>query len=186
MIHKFIGSILRSRLMATAAIVCVALAAGCTTSRVPFKIGPNGEPLMFKRYERHAERDYVHHFTRHIYDHPGVYFKVSSPDQSEVSGEYGVPDWTRRFRSLTGERVTEWLYIEKAMVFQFIRGVLVYTGPITDLDQGFLQHGRPDYYDIFQSETNQSVSLIYTNLFPKKLEVYKYNKDQLIQKSEGN
>ncbi|MCE5230076.1 hypothetical protein LLG95_10825 [bacterium] len=178
-----------SRLYVTGLIGLLALsiATGCTTSKITGNIGPDGEQIAFKRYERHADIDFLHHFTRTVYHEPGVYFGPSGDDQIQVVSEWGRPNFIRKFKSMTGEHVVEWLYRDNCLLFQFIRDELVFTGPITGVEEVLLSHGRPDSYDIYSTDAGvQSMNFVYSGLIFSKLENFKFNNDKLILKSTGN
>ncbi|MEN6626577.1 MAG: hypothetical protein ABFD69_10150 [Candidatus Sumerlaeia bacterium] len=189
MLHKALFTMTYQRLLGVAALLIMALTTGCATSVVTSRIGPEGERIMFKRYERNLARDYMHHFTRDIYDAPGVYdVKAGAGDQAIVAEDHGAPDFVRAFRSMTGERVREWIYTDQALIFQFIGDELVFTGPLTHLEQILMSYGRPDFYDFFASDiTGQSIDLLYTGTFgTRRLENFKLNNDKITLRSEGN
>lgn len=175
------------RSMGLAGMLVLVLAAGCSTIRLSATIGPDGEPIQFKRYERHASRDYMHHFTRKIYYKPGFYFEAAGADQTETVAEWGKPDFVRRFRSMNGEAVREWIYKDNPMVMQFVGKELVYTGPITDLEKVFLTYGRPDNYEVYKTDAGgTNMNFVYQGLWFKRLEDFKFNNDKLVFSSEGN
>lgn len=173
--------------MGLAGLLLLVLAAGCSTAKISAKIGPDGEPIQYKRYERHAARDYMHHFTRQIYDEPGFYFEPAGADQVQTVAELGRPDFVRRFRSMSGEPVREWIYTDKPIIFQFIHKQLVFTGPITDLEQTLLTYGRPDNYEVYNTDAGgTNMNFVYQGLWFKRLEDFKFTNDKLVFSSEGN
>ncbi len=175
------------RALGLSALLVLVLASGCSTVRLKAAIGPNGEPIQFKRYERYAARDFMHHFSRSIYSRPGFYFKADGDDQSATVAEWGRPDFIRRFRSMNGEKVREWVYADKPMIMQFVGGELVFAGPVSDLERTFLTFGRPDNYEVYKTDAGgTNMNFVYQGFWFRRLEDFKFNNDKLVFSSEGN
>lgn len=68
-----------------------------------------------------------------------------SEEQKGIVARYGVPDCVRPpYKSLTGEKITEWIFLKDAVMFQFNKGKKVYEGPITDREIILLRFGYPN------------------------------------------
>ncbi len=68
-----------------------------------------------------------------------------SDEQKGIVASYGVPDCVRPpYKSLTGEKITEWIFLKDAVMFQFNKGKKVYEGPITDREIILLRFGYPN------------------------------------------
>ena len=136
---------------ALAGLVLVGLTlGGCARAKPQVAYRRSGDITTFKRYERHAERDFLHHFTRTAYRPPRASLKGSHLDQETIIETWGRPDYVRKsFLSLQGDRIEEWLYLDRQRVMQFVKGALIFDGPLTDLEQLYLQYGYPDRVAFF-------------------------------------
>ncbi len=125
-------------------LVCGLAMAGCV-SRPQVIYEHDGSISSYKRYERHGERDFIHRFSRRAYRHPRPDFYGRGDDQRLILEQWGDPDYVRKtFRSLQGERVVEWVYLDKKRVIQFIKHEMIFDGELTDLEQIMLRNGYPD------------------------------------------
>jgi hypothetical protein len=170
----------------------LSLPIGCATShaRLPQRIDAAGVPHSFKRVERFAQRDFLHHFIRVAYyrTNPDSFMPVADSDQATVVKQWGPPTWIRKpFDSLQSERVKEWLYIDQRRIFQFIGGQLVYDGPLSDYEQTLLSRGYPDRVEVGYADTGTNIDIfVYTRIFTPMLEQFYFVNGTLIQSKEGN
>ena len=168
--------------------------AGCVFLREPyskadFNYNGDGQPVSYKRYERHPERDFFHHWFRTVYHRPSESeLSDASADQEAVLQEWGDPEFIRApFSSIEDQVIYEWVYTNKAHVFQFHRGHLVFEGPLTDYEQILMRRGYPDNARAFHTESApRSDVFVYSNLFNPGLENYKFSEGNLVQSKEGD
>jgi len=124
-----------------------------------------------------------------VYARPAADFEAAlSDEQRPIVEQYGRPDWVRRpFRSFQAELVNEWIYLDRAQVFQFIGGELIFQGPLTDYEQILLRHGYPDRsIDISEESGRQIDVLVYTGIFLPSLQQYYLANGKIVQMQEGN
>ena len=115
------------------------------------------KPILIKRYPRN-NRQTLLHFRKYPYyantygvEHAqrGTRLKrepenVLSEDQKAILREWGQPDYLRGpYRSTRGDSVVEWVYHKLNHLFQFVDGVMVYEGPLTDQERVVLTYGLP-------------------------------------------
>lgn len=153
-------------LLLAIALVCGPAMTGCV-SRPLVIYERDGSISSYKRYERHGERDFIHRFTRRAYRHPRPDFYGRSDDQRVILEEWGDPDYVRKsFRSFEGERVAEWVYLDKRRVIQFVKHAMVYEGELTDLEQIMLHNGYPDRLVTTIGESRHvHQTLVYNSIF---------------------
>jgi len=172
--------------LAAAAFFCVLLA-GCATGGIKTFYDEEGRPESFKRRARRSEVNYVHRFRSQAYCRWGAMSKSGlSTDQKMALVDHGAPDFVRRpFLSQYRERTEEWVYLEKSLLLQFVGGELVYTGPVTDLEQILIQRGYPRYALFSEEERGPSrITFIYRRFWGRRLEMYNFADGRLIHKSE--
>ena len=171
------------------AFLLLLVAAGCAhPSKIAFRYGPDGSPASFVRRERYIARDFLHHLTREDYERPAAGIDGDlSADQRIVAQHNGPPDWTREFASFEDEHVEEWIYIDKSLVAQFIDGLCVFQGPLTDYEQILLTHGRPSRAINHYSDTGSQVDIfVYDSVFLPEIQQYHFLNGKLTEKQEGD
>lgn len=153
-------------LLLSIALVLGLATAGCV-SRPQVIYERDGSISSYKRYERHGERDFIHRFTRRAYRLPRPDFYGRSDDQRVILEQWGDPDYVRKtFRSFEGERVAEWVYLDKRRVIQFVKHAIVYEGELTDLEQIMLHNGYPDrLVTIIGESRHVHQTMIYNSIF---------------------
>ncbi|HOE97852.1 MAG TPA: hypothetical protein PLS90_12165 [Candidatus Sumerlaeota bacterium] len=174
-------------LLALTLIGAAALAGCARQPRLPFRYDAEGFPVQDKRFERHVQRDFFHHFSRTVYD------PVTPPpygyqgDKQTVYEQWGLPDYERReFKSINGEEVDEWLYLPENRIFQFIGDVMVYDGPLTDYEQILLRRGYPSRCEVQMTDTGTRIDVfVYDGVFQPMLEEYHFQNGYLTQFQEG-
>jgi hypothetical protein len=120
---------------------------GCALKNPPrTQFDAEGNPILFKRMAKHMAVDYFYRWRHKAYNKPAGNFRyLLINEEKQVFEDFGTPDYVRRpFSSEDGEKVNEWAYLGKNMLFQFINGDMVYSGPITDYEQILARHGYPD------------------------------------------
>jgi hypothetical protein len=115
-------------------------------------------------------------------------FEPVGTDQAATVKTWGRPDWVRKpFRSLEDERVSEWLYLDKGHIFQFVGEDLVFEGPLTDYEQTLLGRGYPDRDFSLRRENGEREDLfLYNRVFAPWLEEFKFRDGWIIQSQEGS
>jgi hypothetical protein len=117
----------------------------------------DGKPILIKRYPLNNRatvlhfRKYPYYANTHGVEHleRGSRLKrqpenVLTEDQKAVLREWGQPDYLRSpYRSTRGDSVVEWVYLRLNHLFQFVDGVMVYEGPLTDQERTVLTYGLP-------------------------------------------
>jgi hypothetical protein len=104
-----------------------------------------------------------------------------SVDQDLIVREFGQPAYQRQFETAEGEKVLEWLNIEQNLCFQFVDGELVFQGPIRDIEQILLSHGRPQIASAHIDESNiERVFFVYTHPFSMDRQYFSFANGQLI------
>lgn len=105
-----------------------------------------------------------------------------SDQQKDIIVEHGQPEYLRKFKSTRKESVSEWVFLEKDLLFQFIRRELAYEGPVTDLENILIIRGYPN--DVLVQESyptgRDRVTFIYSNRFKTALETYSFARGELI------
>lgn len=148
----------------------------------------DGDRTTFKRYERYPQRDFFHHCFRKVYGVPGENFRAASPDQEVLLEEWGPPDYVRRrFESNEDERVDEWAYLDEFRIFQFVKGEIVYEGPLTDYEQTLMRYGFPDRMSTLINEQGRVVhAFVYKSvILPYRLFTFYFSNDAMIHTAQG-
>lgn len=162
---------------------------GCAFNNPPrVQYDAEGNPVLFKRMAQHMKVDYFYRWRHKAYCRPtGDLQYLLLNDEKQVFADYSMPDYVRRpFASEDGEKVYEWAYLERNMLFQFINGDKVYSGPITDYEQILMRHGYPD--TIIQAQTSEG-SKIQTMVYGRwgmENDVYSLNNGYLTEMVRGN
>ena len=157
--------------------------------RPPVEYTSTGEVKQYKRYERHMERDVLHRFARQVYAKTDAIPFNLSPSALNVLQQIGQPDYMRRkFRSLEQERVEEWLYLDRGEMYQFVRGALVYEGPITDYELTLLRLGYPDRHKrvIVDFAPPRAYFYYKSAILADRMDAYIFEGDKLISQTELN
>ncbi len=166
------------------------LLVGCVGSgRKPLLSHRGGGVSAFKRIERHAERDFIHHITRQAYRRMPINTRMLSPEQLTIVEAWGEPDYVRKpFRSLDGEKVREWIYLEDRTLFQFVGGEVAYEGPLTDFEDLLIRYGYPDHLVTTVGETGiVRTVMVYRHVFGgTPLATYNLHDGQLVQIAESD
>ncbi|MCX7626621.1 MAG: hypothetical protein N2Z21_10505 [Candidatus Sumerlaeaceae bacterium] len=117
----------------------------------------DGKPILIKRYPLN-NRATLLHFRKYPYfaNTQGVEHiqrggrlkrqpeNVLTEDQKAILRSWGQPDYLRGpYRSTRGDSVVEWVYHRLNHLFQFVDGVMVYEGPLTDQERTVLTYGLP-------------------------------------------
>lgn len=165
-------------------LLCVLLS-GCMTNQAPrFLYGPDGEKIQFKRYEKNIARDWFRHQSRKIYDvcMAEPHDPLLSVQQVDVLTTHGKPDYMRvEFLADTKEYVTEWVYVERDKLFQFIQGELVFEGPVTDYEKVLIRFGRPDYAIGQSSHVGPRSDVFqYRGILVSDIDTYRFSNGQLV------
>lgn len=81
--------------------------------------------------------------------------EILSEEQKEVLREWGQPDYLRGpYKSTRFDSVVEWAYHPLNHLFQWVDGVLVYEGPLTDQERVAITYGAPREATIRQLQPN--------------------------------
>jgi len=172
--------------IATWATSCVLalLLTGCHFQKAPLNDYVEGQPLQFKRYDRHPVQDFFYRFGRKVFDiNEGILWYRLSEDQRNVIGEFGQPDYIRRpFTSRQGEQVTEWVFLDKNKDFQFVRRQKVWEGPVTDMEKTLITYGVPRKIMIDQVSPNieRETFIYYTQLFTTRHMIFSFANGRMI------
>jgi len=166
------------------AIPAALLVGGCSVNQAPrFKYGPEGEQIQFKRYEQHLAMDYIHHQTYQVYKRTEALplGPTISETQKALLHDRGRPDYIRPdYYSDSNERVTDWVYFEEDLIYQFVEGEIVYEGPLSDMDELLIRRGRPSLTTIAENQTgNRADVLQYTRPFSDQLDEYMFKNGKL-------
>lgn len=128
-------------------LLAVFVATGCgNTNRTPrYHVTKPGEIKTFKRKTKHASVDYLFQVKQSAYSPvKKPLTKRLTPSQTDVLSRHGQPDYIRRsFTAHTNEKVTEWAWIDRLVITQFVQGELVWEGPLTDMDKYLIHNGYP-------------------------------------------
>ena len=95
------------------------------------------------------------------------------------------------YRSIGDERVQEWIYLDRAHLFQFVGKQMVYEGPLKDYEQILIERGYPDRAVVSHEEGKMCVDVFfYTqifNVYPDsfKLDEYHFVNGNITQSQEG-
>lgn len=160
-----------------------------TWERPAFVYARSGELQQFKRYERYPMRDFRHHFRRQVYYRVQEERPEWQGDQTTLVEQLGFPDYVRKpFASFQDEKVEEWLYVDRQELYQFIGGMTVYEGPLTDVETTFLRYGYPDAARTsIETPGPVRIAMSYRNMFgPGRIESFNFMNDALVSGVEGN
>ncbi|MBI1292666.1 hypothetical protein GC173_15735 [bacterium] len=128
-------------------IVVVLTVVGCgNTNRTPrYEVPKPLEIKTFKRHSKYPSVDYIFQFKQTAYSPvKKPLTKRLSVTQQDVLERHGQPDYIRKsFTATTNEKVTEWAYIDRLVLAQFVQGELVYEGPLTERDRYLISNGYP-------------------------------------------
>ncbi len=148
------------------------------------------EPTAYKRYERCAERDFLHHFVRKAYSSAKRSdLDFAGPQQQTILDTWGRPDYIRKpFWSLEDEKVEEWVYLDHQHVYQFVNHQLVFEGPLTDLEQLLIRLGYPDQMITTLSESGVVKHFLYYGnvILPGRLESFNLANGWIVHNSQGS
>ncbi len=173
-----------------AVLIITLFLCGCAFNRNPkFDVRPvTGEPIMVKRYPKYPGWfELLFWQTREYRKNTRELSYLLSDDQEKIISQYGQPDYLRRvFFSSRGDRVHEWLYWEKQRVVQFVQGILVWDGQLTDYEKTILLHGRPT--DIMLTTTDElntrKLWIEYRRLFGMRHRYFFFVNDRLVMAKE--
>jgi hypothetical protein len=104
-----------------------------------------------------------------------------SNEEKGIVARYGVPNCVRpTYTSLTGEKITDWLFLKDAVMFQFCGGRLVYQGPITDREIILMRFGYPNDVLRFNSTIGPvRETLVYENFWKTSQNFFSLSDDKL-------
>lgn len=158
--------------------------AGCTVNQAPrFKYGPEGEKIEFKRYEKHLAMDYIYHQSPVAFQRTEALplGPTLSDKQQEILKAKGKPDYVRNdYLSDSNEIVTDWVYFEKNIIYQFVEGEMVYQGPVSDMDKTLIRRGRPSRVETHETQTGHRADfLAYANPFTNVVDEYVFSNGRL-------
>ncbi len=104
-----------------------------------------------------------------------------SDDEKSIVARYGVPDCVRPpYTCLTGEKITDWLFLKDAVMFQFCDGRIVYQGPITDREIILMRFGYPNDILRFNSTFGPvRETLVYENFWKTNQSFFSLSDDKL-------
>lgn len=181
---------------------CLLLGVGCAhTSQVPFHYDSEGMPISYRRRALHLERDFLHNFRTEAYrkPKPGEFesrrqlafapgdVPATSEDEARTLDLLGEPDFIREFKSVDREDVVEWLYLDQALVQQYIDGRLIFEGPLTDYEQVLLTQGFPTSVISQRDDAGRQTDLfVYTGIFLPALRQYYFVDGYVMQFQEGH
>jgi hypothetical protein len=111
-----------------------------------------------------------------------------SEDQKQFVQLLGLPEFCRSFVTIRGNRITEWVYLTQDYLIQFNYGVLVYVGPVDDLEKTLINLGAPDeHYTVNLTTGRQEIFFYKTRLLiddELNGEIKVFQNDKLINTSE--
>lgn len=131
---------------AFAATLLLSLAACGNLNRVPrYDVDAGLMPDPFKRYATYDEQDFVNRFRAEAwYPRTGEIEEPVSADMADVLDRHGLPEYVRyRFKAESNELVDQWAYWDRGVTVQFVQGMLVWEGDLTDMDRYLIKHGYP-------------------------------------------
>lgn len=180
-------SVARRVFAALALLILPILLGACASAQLRTFYDQDGKRLYFKRRAVHSAVDYVHRFSDRAYK-PCKKLRHSSLsfDQRVALSDLGKPDFLRiPFRSQYGERVSEWVYTDRARVLQFVGGDIVWDGPLTDMEQILLQRGYPRYYLAAHEEDGPvRETYVYRSPLGKLIQIYSFADGTLTSETE--
>lgn len=174
---------MRVMLAVVVAFLFGTVSTGCLSGARPaFDYGPDGTPLQVKRTARIPRYDEPWRMEVVAYDRNRGSVRANSPEQAQLLEELGQPDYTRRqYRSTRGDRVTEWAYLEKNRLIQFVHHAVVYDGILSDKDRILIQYGYPDAVFVANDLLGQRrETFIYHERFDSDRRHYSFADDQMI------
>jgi hypothetical protein len=161
---------------------------GCAMHTRPlFDYSAAGEKVMIKRRAKRPNVDYLLRWRSKAYVKNTSELKwLLSDDQKKVIEQNGQPDYIRRtFYSTRRDMVKEWVYWEKQKVFQFVRGTLVYEGPLTDLEKTLITYGYPTNCMNTQLENNiNRTTFYYKSPFTVRHRIVSFSNDKIVYDQE--
>lgn len=163
---------------AACAVLCAVSFAGAQSNPLPsygmgvslknipkFNYTPEGSVVMEKRYDANLTKNF---FALRKFPYKanvkGLHEKkckvlyrgannTFTDQQKEILDEWGQPDYLRGpFRSTRNDQVNEWVYLQSNHLFQFVDGMMVFEGPLTDQDRTMITYGAPTERTVTQSE----------------------------------
>ncbi len=157
---------------------------GCSLNKAPlFEYDKEGKEVKLKRHAKNMEVNYITKWSKTVYkpNNRTLHFLLS-PDQEETIKTYGQPEYIRKkYISTRKDVVREWAYPTQSLLFQFVKGKLVYDGELTDMEKVLILYGSPDKYyfekldpDLFRE------SFDYHSKFTNELEVFHFTNGKLI------
>lgn len=144
---RLIHAVFSRRARITAALALALGAAACGNGpRLAYRTQYHTPeaPMAFKRAPRWEELDLLHRWRPRAYTSLKPDPAAASADEADVLRKFGPPEHMRRFRSRDCEPTTEWVYIAKNALFQFVDGALAYSGPATDKEKILIMRGYPN------------------------------------------
>ena len=176
---------MKSVIKAAVGLAALALVAGaCAPGVAPrWNYGGENPPSQYKRYPRNWAVDYFTRFRR------VAFVKVTRPledflsdDQRKWISDHGQPDYRQRtFLSRESEWVDAWAYLAKERLVQFVRGRVVYEGPLTDLERTMITYGYPRGVLFTQAEPDtEFVTFVYSRPFDLEREVFAFANGKML------
>jgi hypothetical protein len=168
-----------------AVALCVPSLTGCSKLAYRTKYYSEAAPMAYKRIPRHETVDLVHRWRAKA-------FSALKPDPASVSAdeektlkEFGPPDYVRRFRAKSGEKTTEWVYLDNDLLVQYVGGDLAYSGPVTDIEKLLIDRGYPDGISrTTQAQGPEHVDFFYWNWCHTTCKAYSFSDGYLVEMQE--
>lgn len=140
------------------------------------------EPSQIKRQMKYMQRPTLLHWSTVAYKKNTKTLRfLLSPEQKEVIGKYGQPNYIRKFRSTDKEVVYEWLFIDDNKLVQIINRKIAFEGPITDFEHVLIKRGYPSFvhHQLFNNDTIVRDTIIYEQVFGVEKETYSFENGKL-------
>ncbi len=167
-----------------ALVLCAALLAGCatTTPVTVHQYNQDGMPTIQKRYAKYVAADWVHRWRTKAYreaDDADFHRRRLSQDMLAILNENGRPGLIRYpFKSRGNELVSEWVYPDMQYMAQFVQGLIVYEGPLTDYERTLIQYGYPNgVTEVSRGGGDQFVHWTYRDWGQTASKVFAFNND---------
>lgn len=181
---RIVTSPIATQSLLLAGTVLAVVLAGCTVNHAPrFHYGPDGEKIQFKRYEDHIALDFYHNQNPIIYTRTDALplTPILSEEQQALLEAKGKPDYVREdYASDTKERVTDWVYYDHNVLYQFVEGGVVFEGPVTDYEKVLIRRGRPTEATTPTNQTGRRTDvLLYRKAFSDQLDQYVFSNGRL-------
>jgi hypothetical protein len=169
-------------------LMVVLFAAGCALHTRPlFDYNAAGEKVTVKRRAKRQHVDYALRWRSKAFEkNTGELRWLLSDDQKKTIEQYGQPDYIRHtFYSTRRDMVKEWVYWEKQKVFQFVRGTLVFEGPLTDLERVLIVYGYPtkSLSEELEKDINRT-TFYYSSPFTVLHRVVAFSNDKMVYNQE--